>query len=1169
MSALAIQLFGPPSVTRDGQRIEIETRKGLAILAYLAVNRRPVSRATLAALLWPDYDQQRAAANLRRTLWSLNSRMGAGALSADGERVALAPSVAVDVEAFSRLVDETRQHGHPPHEVCPACCAPLAAAARIAQDPFMAGFSLDDAVEFDDWQSLTATGLRDALAEALRRLAAAHALVGDLQAALDAAQRRAAIDPLDQDAARDLLLHYAWCGQHAAALRAFRELERRLERELGAAPDPHVRAAFEAIRDHAEPPAPGGAPQAAQLPTFLARGGASAAPIFVARERELAELESHLAAARLGEGRVVFVTGEAGQGKTALLGAFARRAVAAHADLVAARGTCNAYTGIGDPYLPFREALLLLTGDVEEATLAGSLDATQAARLWRLIPRAAQALAEQGPDLLDTFVPLAPLLARAAPLADQETLRALERRAARASIVDPMLQQVSLFAQITSMLTELARQSPLLLALDDLQWGDAGSLALLFHLSRRLSGARILILAAYRPNDVALGRQGERHPLEAIVHETQRAQGTPPIDLAHAQGRAFVDALIDSEPNHLGAEFRGELLRQTGGHPLFTSELLRGMRERGDLARDTAGAWAARAQIDWGRLPARVEAVIAERIGRLPGMLRALLRAASVEGEEFSAEVAAALAGVDPADARRQLSDVAEREHRLVQTIGILRVGATRLTRYRFHHFLIQRGLLASLTAAERVAYSEDAGRALAQIYDGRTEEIAVALAHHFDAAELPDLAIGYYQQAGDRALRLSAYPEAVEQYRRALELLSALPPTPERLGRELALQAAYSVPLQHLEGWASARVEAAFGRAIELARQFGSPPATHPLLGRIAHALVYRGEHRRALPLAQEMLALASATEDEATLLEAHTVVGLTHFYMGEFRIALPHLSLALRLYDPEAHASLTYLYGQDLGVHAGLYQMLSLTMLGYVDQGRQQAQETIALAERVGHPFTRAFTWSFVALNAALARDIAMVAHASERGLALASAHAFSTWVAFCMVPHGYARAMRGDLEAGIAEIREGLAIAQPTGARTPLPLIFGLLADLCLAAGRQGEARELIDTALQLAAQQHEAMFLADLQWRDAALRAREGAPWEQVDAGILQAIATARAQDARLPELRACLTRYELARDHAPQQAPAARADLAAVYAWFTEGHDTADLTEAQRALDLPT
>jgi tetratricopeptide (TPR) repeat protein len=1107
-------------------------------------------------------------------------------VQADNEMAALvaAPGVSIDVVEFRRLLQETRRHDHPAAAVCARCRAPLMAAAELARGDFLEGFTLRDAPEFDDWQSLTTTRLRNSLADCLRRLAEAHRAAGDLAAARDAAGRWAGLDPLDQAAAEQLMLLHAWNDDHAAALRVYRDLERALRSELGAAPEPQLTALFAAIKEQREPPPPtrpadGGtvgsaresagrsaAPAAAPaLPAFLADDADGLPPLFVAREHELAALDAHLHAACQGQGRVVFITGEAGEGKTALLHAFVRRAVAAHPALTAAGGSCNAYTGTGDPYLPFREVLELLAGNFEARLSAGSLPRAQALRLWRMMPDTTRALLQEGADLLPTFVALRPLLLRSAQWLDEPARRALEAHIARAPVFDPMLQQASLFAQFTAVLARLAAQAPLLLTIDDLQWGDAGSLALLFHLSRRLAGTRILVVAAYRPNDVALGRGGERHPLEPIVHEVLRAQGDSTIDLSQAEERAFVDALLDSEPNRLDAAFRDELLRRTGGHALFTSELLRGMQERGDLRQDAAGRWVAQPALDWEQLPARVEAVIGERLARLPAALRDLLAAASVEGEEFSAELAAHLAGIDPSEARRRLSSEGAREHRLVAGLGVQRIGDTRLTRFRFHHFLIQRGLYAGLDAAERAAYNEDAGLWLEEVYAGQTEEIAVALAHHFAAAGLAEKAITYYQQAGDRALRFSANPEAAQHYGRALALLAELPATPARLQQEFALQAWYSVPIQHLEGWASPRADAAFERALELARLFGNPPISHPLLGRIAHAWVYRGEHRRALGLAQELLELATTEEEDAGLLEAHTVVGLTHFYMGEFAAAQPHLELAVGLYDRERHAALTYVYGQDAGVHAGLYRMLNLTMLGYMDQGRAQAASTIALAEAVGHPFTLAFAWSFVAFAGALALDVDMMEQAARKGLEVARAHAFPTWMAFCLTMGGYTRAMRGELEEGFADGMHGLEIALPTGAQTSVAFIFGLMSDLQAAMGQREEALSFLDIAHAMAEQNEEGMSIPDLHRRRGALLLELGHSWAEADAALRQAIAFARSRAARLHELRALTTRLRLARTYAPAEVAAAYQELQSAYAWFTEGFDAPDLVAARAEL----
>lgn len=1184
MPVVNIRFLGPPILERAGQRVGVDTRKAIALLAYLVVAQRPLSRATLAALLWPNYDHKRAAANLRRTLWSLHTALGESALEVNSDLVALAPGspgMYVDVLKYQALLAQTGAHGHGIGEVCEECLAPLSDAVGLVRGDFLEGFTLSDSVEFDDWQALTSASLRNSLADSLRRLAAVQMRTRNLEAAKLTARRRVALDELDQLAAEQLMLLSAWTSDHAGALRVYRNLERSLQQELGVGPEQSLVELFEAIKGRREPPAPSvGAPaRIEQVPPVYSAPGPpvnprpafwdsvpiTPPPLFVAREQEINLLLEHLASACQGHGRIVFVAGEAGQGKTALVNSFMRHAVAARGDLVTAGGACNAYTGSGDPYLPFREVLGLLTGDVETRALAGSLDQEQALRLWHTMPAAAHALVEFGADLQDTFVPLRPLLARSADHLPPSIRHILESRIAHPPIFDPTLQQASLFEQVTNLLAFLAARSPLLLALDDLQWGDAGSLALLFHLSRRLAGKRILILAAYRPNDVALGRAGERHPLESIVYEVQQLQGASTLDLEQAQGRTFVDALLDSEPNLLDAGFRSELLRQTGGHPLFTSELLRGMQERGDLVRNSAGFWVARPAIDWHRLPARVEAVIAERIGRIPAAMRSLLRAASVEGEEFSAEVAAHLVGMDASEARRHLSGELSRQHRLVRGLGVDRIGEARLTRYRFHHFLIQRSLYASLDAAEQAAYSEDAADYLTGIYGDRKSEIAISLAHHYDVAGLPDKAIGYYQQAADRALRFSANTEAANHYARALALLTALPPTVERLQQEFALQAWYSVPVQHLEGWASPRADAAFERAMTLARQFGNPPATLPLLGRIAHSWVYRGEHVRAKSLAQELLALAEREEDEAVLLEAHTIVGLIHFYMGEFITAQPHLDAALALYDPVRHASLTYLYGQDAGVHVGLYRMLNLTMLGHLDQARLQAQSTIALAEKIDHPFTLAFTWSFVSLAAGLALDIDMILAAAQRSLAVARAHAFPTWTAFGLAASGYARGVKGDVEEGFTDMFSGLEIALATGAQTPIAFILGLSSELYAAMGQPLEALSMLDGGLAMAQGNSEGLSIPDLHRRRGVLLLGMGRSWAEADADLRAAIALAADQQARLHELRALTDRLRLARRYAPGEAEAAYRELAGCYNWFVEGFDAADLIEARREL----
>jgi transcriptional regulator with XRE-family HTH domain len=364
-------------------------------------------------------------------------------------------------------------------------------------------------------------------------------------------------------------------------------------------------------------------------PAFLqAMGAETRSAAFVAREQELAELETHLIAARSGNGHVVFVTGEAGSGKTALVQEFSRRAQAQHPDLIVATGTCTAYHGLGAPYLPFRQILGLLTGDVEARWMAGTLTRDHALRLWHLWPAAVKALVEHGPDLIDTFVPGRSLIERATAYLPNVPgwLALLQEQVARrpAQANGQGSQQRRIYEEYSDVLAVLAAQQPLLLILDDLHGVDLSSSGLLFHLGQRLGDprARILIIGTYRPEDVAVGRAGGgQHPLALLLAEFKRRFGNIWINLdqtKETQGRRFLDALLDAKPNRLDHAFRHSLFRHTEGHALFAVELLRDMQVRRDLVQDATGRWMSSSTLSWSTVPSRVQGRGSDRAAYQP-----------------------------------------------------------------------------------------------------------------------------------------------------------------------------------------------------------------------------------------------------------------------------------------------------------------------------------------------------------------------------------------------------------------------------------------------------------------------------------------------------------------------------------------------------------------------
>ncbi|RPI82864.1 MAG: tetratricopeptide repeat protein, partial [Chloroflexi bacterium] len=509
------------------------------------------------------------------------------------------------------------------------------------------------------------------------------------------------------------------------------------------------------IREKTEPP----------ITLFLER----LAP-FVAREEELQKLNNYLNEALKGNGRVIFVAGEAGQGKTSLLGAFSRQVQEAHPDLITAGGNCNAYTGIGDPYLPFREIIEVFAGEPEANAASGVLHPDQPRRLEMLLPVVLQKLVETAPDLIGTIIPVQSLLHHAS--SGGPRLQALldHLQSETHQHFSTNIQQSALIEQYTRMMQELSEHAPLLLILDDLQWADQGTANLLFNLGRRLRGHRIMILGAYRPDEVAVTRDGQPHPLSKVLYELQRDYGDLSIDLGKAEGRTFVNQLLDIESNCLGDDFRETLYQQTGGHPLFTTELLNEMRVRGDLVKDEDGCWVEGPSLDWEILPARVEGAIGERINRLDEPLVRLLETASFEGEEFTAEVVSQVMNLDVRETIRQLSSELDKKHKLVRALGSKRVGGKRLSRYRFQHILIQKYLYQRLDDVERVYQHERVASTLESFYEDELDEAAVQLAWQYEAAEIPEKAVIYLKMAGEQAQRAAALDEAALYYEAALK---------------------------------------------------------------------------------------------------------------------------------------------------------------------------------------------------------------------------------------------------------------------------------------------------------------------------------------------------------------------------------------------------------------
>src|SRR5579884_2043811 len=258
MSRLALFLLGPPGVERDGVLVEVDTRKAIALLAYLAITRQQQSRDTLATLLWPEYDQPHARATLRRTLSALNKALAGNWLEIGRETVSLKQNSDfwLDVEHFLHLLAQCQTHGHSSSEICSACLQPLTEAVALYRDDFLVGFSLRDSPNFDSWQFYQADSLRRDLANALERLVQCYSSQSDYEPAISYARRWLALDRLHEPAHRELMRLYAWSGDRTAALHQYRECVQVLDQELGVAPLAETTRLYQAIKENQLPPPP-------------------------------------------------------------------------------------------------------------------------------------------------------------------------------------------------------------------------------------------------------------------------------------------------------------------------------------------------------------------------------------------------------------------------------------------------------------------------------------------------------------------------------------------------------------------------------------------------------------------------------------------------------------------------------------------------------------------------------------------------------------------------------------------------------------------------------------------------------------------------------------------------------------------------------------------------
>jgi len=930
MPHLTLTLFGPPHLERDGQPVTLDTRKAVALLAYLAVTGQRHGRDALAALLYPETDQSRARATLRRTLSSLKSAIGEPSLLIDREAVALATDADLwcDVTHFQRLLAQCHSHGHGAHDVCGCCLAPLREAAALYGDDFLAGFTLRDSAAFDDWQRFESERLRRDLIGALERLVRQLTMEGDLLAAIEQARRLLASDPLHEPAQRILMLLYVWTGQEQAALRQYRECVRVLDEELGVAPLPETTQVYEAIKERRTPPPPAtlrtaqarstaqpSSTVAPPPPSALPPVAAASLPL-VGRAGELADLH-RLHQEVQTDGRLAALEGEPGIGKTRLAEEFLAAVRAGGASALA--GRC--YEGeTGLAYAVWIDALRAGLSEPEAAQRLAAAPESAVVEAARLLPELAAGR---------TLPPAPPL--------------------------DHPGAQAQFFRGLGQVLQVLAGQSGVLF-LDDLQWADGASLDALGYLVHRLAGRPLLLVTAWRSEDSPAVQR-----LRGLARAAQRAGlgRTLPLDRLQPDD---VLALAAALPGASGDQrsVGEQLVQRSEGLPLFVAEYLAAWR-----AGDAPGGAAA--------MPQGVRSLLHSRLAAVGEAGQQLLTTAAVIGRSFDFETLRAASG-------RGEEETVDCLEQLVR-LGLVReTSAAAQPSYDFSHEQLRSLVYTDTGLARRRLLHRRVAEALLRQARPALGTAAGQIAHHLQLAGREEEAAEYFCQAGEHARTLYANAEALAYFETALALgypdpvalHEAIGDLQTLAGRYAAARTAYEqaaalasdigqpaprLPqiehklalLHHRQGdWALAESHFAAAQAAWPAAASGAKLA-HLLADRSLNAH-RQGQARRAEALAEEALHEAGQAQDAASQARAHNALGILARRGGDLPTAAAHLveglALAEALNDQAGRAAALNnlaLVRQDQGDTAAAIQLTEAALALCAAQGDRHREAAL----------------------------------------------------------------------------------------------------------------------------------------------------------------------------------------------------------------------------------
>jgi DNA-binding winged helix-turn-helix (wHTH) protein/predicted ATPase len=771
----------------------------------------------------------------------------------------------------------------------------------------------------------------------------------------------------------------------------------------------------------------------------------------VGRQVELAWLCAVAERAAAGRRQLAFVSGEPGIGKSALAAAFVGQ-LAQAAKAVVARGQCVEHHGPAEAYLPWLEALSRLAAGPE---------------------------GERVREVLSHIAPS--WLAQMPALADPATAERV--RGVLASTSRPRMLR-----EMADALEALARDTLLVVVLDDLHWSDPSSLDLLGYLARRRDPARLMLVGLFRPAEAADSGRPFRGVLQGLHAQRcceERALALLTPDDVHAYAAAVG---TDEDARRLG----GLLFQSTEGNPLFIVSLLEEMRRR-DIVYEVEGRFRLRdVGAMWQRVvPESLRHLIDHQFERLEPVDQRLLEAAAVAGHEWDARTIAGALDHAPADIEHHAESLAAR--RLFIRAATDAAHTSRMSRFAFQHAMYRDALYEGLTTARRRALHAKVAGALelnhATVLAGDGE-----LANHFDHGDRPDRAVAYYRMAAVQSMRRYAVSEAETHLDRALALLPAIGDASGRAQHELRLRLLQGVLLAATRGHSAAATNGCYRRAGELADDVGdSRQRFQAGVGRWASELV-GARLAAAQKIAEELVGLAEDRLGPDERVQARWTAEVTAVNRGDAAAAVAHFDAAMAIAPASDPFVQIELFGHDARATCRGFGAWALWMIGETRRSRDVAFEAVAVADELRHPHTLAFAYFFLSFVHALGKDATATLEWADRTVAVGEEHGLRQWLAFGRILRGWARGVLDPMSTGAEELDDALNRYAETGAAISRPHFLGLRAETLAARGQAAAALALVEEAIRTAKRTGELYYLPELLRLDGMLvktgRSEEG-------------------------------------------------------------------------------